>query len=550
MGNYMKNDWLWWKDGVIYQIYPRSFFDSNDDGIGDINGLIYKLDYLQFLGVDAIWLSPINSSPMDDFGYDVKSYRNIHNIFGTEEDFDRLIAESHRRNIKIVFDLVINHTSDTHLWFLESRSSQYNKKRDWYIWKKGRRSKNGKKELPPNNWYAAFGGSAWEYDSYTNEFYLHSFLRGQPDLNWRNPEVLNAVFGEIRHWLDKGVDGFRLDVANYYVKDDAFRDNPYNLWGWPPQKYFFQKHLYDRNRPENHEIMKKLRSLLDEYDERMAVGEIFSMPPIDQALPASYYGTGNDELHLAFDFSFMHTRWSARRFFKIVKKWYKLIPDGAWPCFVFSNHDQPRSITRFSSLLNSLKKAKVLAFFMMTIKGTPFLYYGEEIGMKNSNIAPQDLQDPAGKRYWPFFSGRDPERTPMQWNNTNYGGFSRVTPWLPVDPSYKSNNVDSQMDDPDSLLNTYRTLISLRREFEVFRRGDMKFIWKGTTEILAYERKNETHSSIIILNFSWRRNYLHLHKYRNYRVLLSTHLRQDAFYHRVLYLMKPYEATILIKSIS
>lgn len=537
----MSREWLWWKDGVIYQIYPRSFYDSNNDGIGDIQGLIHKLYYLQFLGVDAIWLSPINSSPMDDFGYDVRSYRNIHSIFGRDEDFDTLITEAHRRNIKIIFDLVINHTSDTHLWFLESRSSQSSAKRDWYIWHKGVNDKE------PNNWLGAFGGSAWEYDENTREYYLHSFLRGQPDLNWRNSQVVDAVFGEIKHWLDKGVDGFRLDVANYYIKDDAFRSNPPTI-GWPPQKYFFQKHIYDRNRPENHTIMKKLRSLLDRYDERMAVGEIFQMPPIDQKLPASYYGNGSDQLHLAFDFSFMYTRWSALKFYKIMKKWYKELPGEAWPCVCFSNHDQPRSITRFSPFFNSKKKAKVLAFFMMTVRGTPFLYYGEEIGMKNSNIPPQDLQDPAGRLYWPFFSGRDPERTPMQWSDQNYAGFSNVTPWLPVDPSYKFCNVDNQRDDPNSLLNTYRTLIHLRREFSALRRGTIKFLKKGRQEILAYERKNETHVLLVVLNFSWRRNLVRLKKYRDLRVLFSTHQKYDQFFHKISYFMKPYEATLLVGS--
>ncbi len=536
----MSSDWLWWKDGVIYQIYPRSFYDSNDDGIGDIQGLIHKLYYLQFLGVDAVWLSPINTSPMDDFGYDVKSYRNIHSVFGKDEDFDELIYEAHRRNIRIIFDLVINHTSDTHLWFLESRSSKSSRKRDWYIWRKG---VNGK---GPNNWLSAFGGSAWEFDSNTREYYLHSFLKGQPDLNWRNPEVIEAVFGEIRHWLDKGVDGFRLDVANYYMKDDAFRNNPPSI-GWPPQKYFFQKHIYDRNRPENHDIMKKLRAILDEYDERMAVGEIFQMPPIDQELPASYYGKGTDELNLAFDFSFMYTRWSARKFYTILKKWYKALPDDAWPCIVFSNHDQPRSITRFSPFFNSVGKARALAVFMMTVRGTPFLYYGEEIGMKNARIAPQDLQDPAGRRYWPFFAGRDPERTPMQWSDQNNAGFSRVIPWLPVDESYKSCNVDAQRDDENSLLNTYRTLIHLRKEFTALRRGSIKFLKKGRQEILAYNRKSSKHTILVVINFSWRRNYVRLKKYRDFRVLFSTHLEDDFYFHKISYFMHPYEATVLIK---
>lgn len=537
----MSDTWVWWKDGVIYQIYPRSFYDSNSDGVGDIPGIIEKLDYLLFLGVDAIWLSPINKSPMDDFGYDVKCYRSIHSIFGTDEDFDRLIQECHLRNIRIIFDLVINHTSDTHLWFLESRSSKYNAKRDWYIWNKGRQGSE------PNNWLAAFGGSAWEYDTHTREYYLHSFLKEQPDLNWRNPEVLEAVFLDIRHWLDKGIDGFRLDVANYYMKDDKLRNNPYG-WGWPPRKYELQQHQYDRNRPENHEIMQKMRSLLDEYDERMAVGEIFSMPPVDQSLPASYYGDGGNELHMAFDFSLMYIRWSALSFYRKISKWYKELPENGWPCFVLSNHDQPRHRSRFGKLGYSYEKARIAAYMLLTLRGTPFIYYGEEIGMRNVRIPLKKIKDPAGKKYWPFYAGRDPSRTPMHWDESLHAGFSETEPWLPVDKNYKKVNVKNQKDDPSSLLNVYRALIRLRRQFIALRRGLFKPIEKGIREILAYERKFEDQSIIVLLNFSRKKKIIFLQHYSHYHVLYSTRFKVNRFFRRVRYFMNPFEATILVKS--
>ena len=316
------NEWVWWKHGVIYEIFPKSFYDSNNDGVGDIQGIILKLDYLSSIGVDAIWLTPIYESPMFDFGYDVSNYREIDPVFGTLNDFKTLLEEAHKRNIYVILDMVLNHTSHLHSWFLESKSSIDNPKRDWYIWKEGVKNK------PPNNWLSSWGGSAWEKDEATGQYYFHSCMKEQPDLNWRNKEVVEAVFDEVRYWLDMGVDGFRLDVINWIVKDKRFRDNPSYS-----RILNIQRHLFDRNRKGAHRIARKFRLMLDEYDDRMAVGEVFSFPPGNPKRYASYLGKG-DELNLAFDFSLMYRTWNAASFYKSIKKWYKLVAGKGWPSIV------------------------------------------------------------------------------------------------------------------------------------------------------------------------------------------------------------------------
>ncbi len=404
------DDFTWWKHGVIYQIYPRSFYDTNNDGVGDLTGIMEKLDYLARLGVDAVWLSPVNTSPMFDFGYDISDFRGIDPVFGTLADCDRLITEAHRRNIKIIMDLVINHTSHLHPWFVESRSSRNNPKRDWYIWH------DGKKGKPPNNWMAAFGGRAWELDEATGQFYFHSFLKEQPDLNWRNPGLRRAVFDDVRFWLDRGVDGFRLDAVSWYVKDALFRSNPFGWGPNAPRPYDLQEHIYDQNQPETHDVLKEFRKVLDEYDGRMCVGETYVASPEGARISASYLGSGTDELHLAFDFSLIFSKYGARHFRDCLARWYAALPERGWPCLVLNNHDQPRSMTRWCRGRDGEKKARVLAALLLTAWGTPFLYYGEEIGMKNGRVRRGRIQDPVGKKYWPFNKGRDPERTPMQWS--------------------------------------------------------------------------------------------------------------------------------------
>ncbi len=310
----MEEKWTWWKHGVIYQIYPRSFYDSNGDGVGDIPGIIEKLDYLEELGIDGIWISPVNISPMYDFGYDISDYYNIDPVFGTLDDFKKLVRESHKRGIRIIMDLVLNHTSHLHPWFMESRSSVDNPKRDWYIWRPGNEKK------PPNNWESAFSGTAWKFDGITGEYYLHSFLEEQPDLNWENRDMKKEMFRMVRYWLDLGVDGFRLDVVNFLIKDKYFRNNPRRIISG-----IFRNHKYGRNRPGVHELMREFREILDSYDEKMAVGEVFNLPP-SPGMSADFLGNGTDELHLAFDFSLMYRMWNARSFYKTIRRWMKTIP--------------------------------------------------------------------------------------------------------------------------------------------------------------------------------------------------------------------------------
>lgn len=535
----METDRLWWKHGVLYQIYPRSFFDSNGDGIGDIPGITQKLDYIAALGVDGIWLSPINTSPMYDFGYDISDYRAIDPVFGADGDFQRLIEEAHARGIRIIMDLVVNHTSHLHPWFIESRASKDNPKRDWYIWRDGI---NGE---PPNNWMAAFGGRAWEWDSETGQYYLHSFLKEQPDVNWRNERLKKAIFGEIRYWLDRGVDGFRLDVVNQFVKDDRFRSNPFTI-GPRPRPYDMQRHLYDRNRPELHGILREFRALLDRYHERMSVGEINAEPPGDTVLAASYLGSGDDELHLAFDFSLLFTKWSARRFFEVLKKWDGLIPAKGWPCYVLSNHDQPRAISRYASGNDTMKRAKVAAAMLLTLRGTPFIYYGEEIGMENGRLRRKEIVDPLGKKYWPFHPGRDPERTPMQWDSSPHAGFSAAAPWLPINPDYREINVERSLRDPGSLLNFYKELIKLRREKPALNRGGWRAAAGMTGDVLGYFRETERQSVFVALNFSRATQAIAATGSDGiWKALFSTHKPSGDCFSGLRMKLAPYEVVIL-----
>lgn len=511
---------VWWKDGVIYQIYPRSFKDSNNDGIGDIKGIISELDYLNdgtknSLGVDAIWLSPIYQSPMKDFGYDISDYRNIDKVFGNMEDFKLLLNEAHRRNIKIIMDLVINHTSDKHPWFIDSRSSIDNPKRNWYIWRK-------KKVFYPNNWISFFElHSAWWLDKNTNEYYLASFTRYQPEVNLRNTELKEEMFEVIKYWFELGVDGFRLDVVNWYIKDDRFRNNPWKLSFFPLD---IQKHLYDRNRPEAHEICKEIRKLTDKYDNRMLIGEI-SRSTTKEAI--SYQGNGKDELHMAFNFIFLNQRWNAKGFYNKIKLYYSLLSRNAWPNFTLSNHDQPRHYSRYSHSNNLFKdsdaRAKVAAAMLLTLKGTPFLYYGEEIGMSCGKIKMKDLQDSVGKKYWPFYKGRDGERTPMQWNDSEYAGFSKAKPWLPVNHDFIYKNVSLQKNDKTSLLSFYRELIWLRKENSTLSHGDIEFFKVLPSGVLGYKRSYNHQEVVIFMNFSGRRKRLSINSGNKYSIILGTH---------------------------
>jgi alpha-glucosidase len=528
--------WTWWKHGVIYHIYVRSFFDSDGDGIGDLNGLISKLDYLVDLGINAIWLSPVYDSPNFDFGYDVTDYRGINPEYGTVESFRNLLQQCHSMGIRVIMDMILNHTSLHHPWFVESRLSRFSEKRQWYIWK------DGIKGGPPNNWKAAVGGSAWEYDLQTEQFYLHSFFREQPDLNWRNPEVAERLFDEMKFWLDLGVDGFRLDVINMIVKDKKFRNNPV-FWGLP----VLQKHKYTRNRPKSRKIVMKLRELLDGYPERTSIGEIYSLPPGNAELAASYLANGNNGLHLAFDFSLIFSSWKAADYHQRIADWDARIPKGGWPCNVLSNHDLFRSMDRFGWRRHKLEKARISAVLLMTLRGTPFIYYGEEIGMKNGKIGYQDILDPLGKKFWPAFSGRDKARTPMQWTSGENAGFSEGSPWLPVHSDYRITNVQNQKEDPDSLFSLYKTLMALRKLHPALMSGRWVSLLNGKTGVLAYSRIEETEHLIVVLNFTGSVKRVRLAEHIQGEVIFSTHRPVGDIYYMQDLKIDPYEASIFIK---
>lgn len=487
---------LWWQEGVVYQIYPRSFADGNGDGVGDLRGIIAHLDYLNdgtpgSLGIDAIWLSPIYPSPAFDFGYDVSDYCDIDPLFGTLDDLDELVRQAHRRDIRVIMDLVLNHTSHLHPWFVESRASCESPKRDWYIWRDGRAPGR-----PPNNWQSVFGGPAWTWDEATAQYYLHSFLPEQPDLNWRNPEAHRAIFDVVRFWLDRGVDGFRLDVADRYYKDAQLRNNP------PKpglRAYDRQRRLYNIHQPETHQALKALRRLLDEYPERMAVGEV------EAERAASYYGNGSDELHLAFNFALLRCPWHARCFHRAVADWERAQPPGVWPCWTLSNHDVTRHYSRYAAGPQTEARARVAAALLLTLRGAPFLYYGEEIGMRQGRIPRRQILDPPGRRYWPFYKGRDGARTPMQWDaspNSGFSGGQTAKSWLPVNPDHAKINVAAQHTDPGSLLNFYRRLIWLRKHTPALRHGDYQPLLSHPTDALAFLRQAEAQMVLVLLNFS------------------------------------------------
>ncbi|MEW6269142.1 MAG: alpha-amylase family glycosyl hydrolase [Thermodesulfobacteriota bacterium] len=502
----------WWQEGVIYQIYPRSFADSNGDGIGDLRGIVSRLDYLKDLGVDGIWLSPINPSPMFDFGYDVSDYRGIAPEFGTLDDFRLLLREAEARGIRVVLDLVLNHSSHLHPWFLESRASRDSDKRDWYVWHEGR---NGG---PPNNWLAAFGGPAWEWDEATRQFYLHSFLPQQPDLNWRSPRVKQAAEDVVAWWLDMGVAGFRLDVVNWFLKDALLRDNPVKLFGRRP--YDRQKHVYDRNRPETIDLVRWLRASVDRWPDRMLVGEVYNEPPGNPELSASYYACG-EGLHLAFDFSLLFCRWSAAELASAIDAWEAALPHPGWPTWTLGNHDQHRVLSRYASGANREARGRVAAALVLTLRGTPFLYYGEEIGMLDVKIPRSRLQDPLGKAYWPLPVGRDPARTPMQWSAEPHAGFSSVEPWLPVHREHVEINAARAEADPGSLLHWYRGLIRLRRDEPVLRRGTYRRLEQGAG-VLGFVREHDGDRIAVLLNFESRPRQAILPTGATWRVLAAS----------------------------
>ena len=502
--------YFWWQRGIIYQVYPRSFKDHNGDGIGDLRGIRSKLDYLQWLGVDAIWISPIFPSPMADFGYDVSNYTDVDPIFGTLADFDALLADVHKRGMKLLLDYVPNHTSDQHPWFIESRSSRASAKRDWYIWRNPALDGGA-----PNNWLSCFGGSAWEYDERTNQYYYHAFLNEQPDLNWRNPQVVEAMLDVLRFWLDRGVDGFRVDVIWHLIKDESFSDNPPNPeWheGIDPYRAIVPLHTTDR--PEVHQIIASMRRAVDSYPERVLIGEIYlSIERLVQ-----YYGVNLSGVHLPFNFQLLQAQWDARHIARLIVEYEKALPDGGWPNWVLGNHDRSRIASRVGRA-----QARVAAMLLLTLRGTPTLYYGDEIGMQDVPVSTERACDPVELKIPGLGLGRDPERTPMQWSADKNAGFSTGEPWLPIARDYAEVNVESERQEPSSLLTLYRSLIALRRGEPALELGRFEPI-EASGDVLAYLRRSPQDDSTFLIALNLGANPQVLGEAPRCIIEVSTHL--------------------------
>ena len=507
----------WWKEAVVYQIYPRSFMDSNGDGIGDINGIISKLDYLKTLGVDVIWLSPVYESPNDDNGYDISDYRSIMKEFGTMEDWDLMRDEMHKRGMKIVMDLVVNHTSDEHGWFVESSKSKNNPYRDYYIWRKG----NDGKE--PNNWESVFSGSAWKYDEGTDEYFLHLFSKKQPDLNWENPVLRNEVYEMMQFWLDKGIDGFRMDVINFISKVPGLPDAPN-----PEGRKYASGHDYFMNGPRIHEFLHEMNEkVLSKYDV-MTVGEMPGVSPEEAQL---YTGDDRKELNMVFQFEHMDVdsgaagKWDVQPFDLkklkgILTKWQTGLNGQGWNSLYWNNHDQPRVVSRFGNDGDRrVESAKLFATLLHMMQGTPYIYQGEELGMTNVNFPSiEDYRDietlnmynekiADGKAVEDIMSsiyakGRDNARTPMQWNDSEHGGFTKGQPWLAVNPNYTEINAQKAVEDPDSVFHYYRKLIELRKMHEIIPYGSFELLYEEDPAMYAYVRRYEGEGILVIGNVS------------------------------------------------
>ena len=482
----------WWKRAVFYEIYPRSFADSNGDGIGDLKGIASKLDYLRDLGIDAIWITPCFPSPQVDFGYDVSDYENIDAMYGTLADFDELVRQAKKRNIRVVLDFVVNHTSDQHPWFLDSKSSRTSAHRDWYIWRDGKGPGQ-----PPNNWVSTFGGSAWQFDPATKQYYYHYFYRQQPDLNWRNPAVKEAMFDVTRFWYKRGVAGFRLDAVDTLFEDPNLRDNPIakpgtNAFGDP-----IEQNKYNTKLPEVHDVLRGLRKIADEYG-AVLIGETWTD---DVAELNQYYGKGNNELQLPMDFLFtMVNKLSAPEFRKQIAA---INSASGWPTFVISNHDIARSYDRYGDGKHNDEIAKLMSALYLTLRGTPIMYYGEEIGMKTTTPTRiEDVKDPIGRAGWPKEKGRDGERTPMQWDGSINAGFTTGKPWLPVPATHETYNVAAESADANSILNFYKQVLKLRHSNAALLHGNYMPVNQDDPDVLAYLRLYKGQGVVVALNMS------------------------------------------------
>ena len=478
------SDLAWWQRGVMYQIYPRSFYDTDGNGTGDLRGITQSLDYLTWLGVDALWISPVYPSPMTDFGYDISDYCNIDPLFGNLADMDALVREAHARDLKIILDYVPNHTSDQHPWFVESRQARTSPKRNWYIWHEP--AADG---APPNNWLSNFGGRAWTYDEGTRSYYYHSFLPTQPDLNWRNPEVVEAMSSVLRFWLKRGIDGVRVDVMWMLIKDDQFRDNPVNPNYRPGASSADSLiPLYTADRPEVQDVVAHLRAVMDEYADRLLIGELYL--PVDRLV--AYYGVDGKGAQLPFNFLFLTMQsWNAGTIADIIRNYEAALPPDGWPNWVLGNHDRPRIASRVGPA-----QARVAALLLLTLRGTPTIYMGDELGMLNTFIPEAEIQDPAEKREPGKGLGRDPQRTPFLWRTGPGAGFTSGKSWLPLG---NDTPMTLQRDDPASMLMHYKNLLALRRRFLALSSGKVESV-TASGQILSFRRKNAQASILVYAN--------------------------------------------------
>lgn len=486
----------WWRDAVIYQIYPRSFQDSNWDGIGDLRGITDRLDYVASLGVDAVWLSPFFTSPDRDMGYDVSDYTGVNPLFGTLDDFDALIDKAHRLGLRVIIDQVLSHSSSEHPWFVESRSNRTNPKSDWYVWADPKADGTA-----PNNWLSVFGGSAWQFDTRRKQYYMHNFLTEQPDLNFHNPEVVDALLETMRFWLERGVDGFRLDTVNFYVHDKELRNNPPSGWEhFPNNPYEAQDQIYSKSRPENLDVLRRMRALTNQYDDRMMVGEVGEMGR--QIDIMAEYTSGGDKLHMAYSFEFLSHAHTAEHFRSRIAKFLDKAPDG-WPCWSFSNHDVQRHATRWTpDGFDSDVVAKQSIAMLASFPGTLNIYQGEELGQTETDIEFDELMDTANIDFWPEYKGRDGCRTPMVWDGSQpYAGFSETKPWLPIKPEQAARAMAVQENHGESVLNAYRETLRFRKEQPALRFGTTEFL--GLPEpVLGVKREIDGKGVTALFNLS------------------------------------------------
>jgi alpha-glucosidase len=492
----------WWRGAVIYQIYPRSFQDQNGDGVGDLVGITSRLDYVADLGVDAIWLSPVFTSPMKDFGYDVSDYRGIDPSFGTLDDFDRLVQKAHSLGLKVIIDQVISHSSDKHAWFSESRQNKTNARADWYVWADPKPD-----GTPPNNWLSIFGGSAWQWDSRRMQYYLHNFLVSQPDLNFHNPDVQTALLADMRFWLERGVDGFRLDTVNFYFHSQGLESNPvvkvedFNASTAPAvNPYNFQEHLYDKSRPENLDFLKRLRALMDEFPGTTTVGEIGDSQ--HQLEIMAQYTSGDDRLHMAYTFDYLGGEFSAEHFRKSMQDTDSGAPDG-WICLAFSNHDVVRHVSRWAVHGQEAAFTRLAAALILSMRGSVCLYQGEELGLKEAELAFSDLVDPYGIEFWPEFKGRDGCRTPMVWQtHAANGAFSTANrTWLPVPAEHLAHAVDTQDKVDGSVLEFYRAMLAFRKNHPALIKGEIA-LRDAPSNVLAFTRTYDDETLLCVFNMS------------------------------------------------